>query len=88
MVDWGKELGIDKDLLAIEHFWHPVAQYENDLIRQRGEDYWAYYRHKNQEPPSRMARAYSKARPRFDFTERQLELAIQSLRKDDNDGQA
>lgn len=88
MVDWAKELGIDKTILSLEHFWHPVAQWENDLIRKRGEDYWAWHRHGHSEPPSRMAMIDGKRYPRFDFTERQLELAIQSLRKDDNDGTA
>ena len=88
MVDWSKELGIDKDLLQLEAFWHPVAQYENELIRKRGEDYWAWHRLQNPEPPSRMASIDAQARPRFKFTERQLELAIQSLRKEQNDGQA
>lgn len=78
MVDWSKELGIDKNVLSLEHFWHPVAQYDNDLIRKRGEDYWAWHRLQNPEPPSRMASIDAKARPRFRFTERQLELAIQS----------
>lgn len=88
MVDWSKELGIDLDELAKEHFSHPLAQYENDQIRQRGEDHWAHHRYNNLEAPSRMAYLDARQRPRFRFTERQLEIAIQSARKEDNDGQA
>jgi hypothetical protein len=39
MVDWADELGIDLTVLHLEAFWHPVAQWDNDRIRRRGEDY-------------------------------------------------
>ena len=37
MVDWADELGLDLASLHLEAFWHPVAQWENDRIRQQGE---------------------------------------------------
>lgn len=36
-----KLLGISKRRLALEAFTHPVAKYQNDKIRARGETYWA-----------------------------------------------
>lgn len=79
MVDWADELGIDLATLHLEAFWHPVAQWENARIAKQGEDYWAWYRQAHPEPPTRVARVESKARPRFEFTERQMQIAMRSV---------
>ena len=79
MVDWADELGIDLAVLHLEAFWHPVAQWENAKIAEAGESYWDWYRHAHPEPPTRVARAEAKQRPGFDFTERQMAIAMRSL---------
>jgi hypothetical protein len=79
-VDWAEELGIDLRTIHLEAFWHPVAQWENARIARRGEDYWAWVRHCNPEKPSPSAKATAKARPMFEFTERQIEIALRSAR--------
>jgi hypothetical protein len=78
-ISWAEQLGIHLEALYTEAFWHPVAAYENDRIRKQGEAYWAWVRHCNPEPPSRVARMEAKKRPMFEFTERQLEIALRSL---------
>jgi hypothetical protein len=79
MVDWADELGIDLPTLHTEAFWHPVAQWENARIAEQGEAYWAWYRHAHPEPPTRVARDEAKRRPRFEFTERQMQIAMRSV---------
>lgn len=78
MVDWADELGIDLATLHVEAFWHPVAQWENDRIRAQGEDYWAWRRLQNPEPPTPVAERESKRR-RYQFTDRQLQIAMKAL---------
>jgi hypothetical protein len=75
MVDWASELGIDLAVLHVEAFWHPVAQWENDRIRRQGEDYWAWRRLQNPEPPTPVAVRES-SRPSYEFTDRQLQIAM------------
>jgi hypothetical protein len=79
MVDWADELGIDLAALHLEAFWHPVAQWENARISEKGDLYWAWYRQAHPEPPTTVARFEAKPRPRFDFTERQMEIAMRSV---------
>lgn len=78
-LDYATELGIDLKELVKEAFWHPVAAHQNAEIRKRGEEYWEYVRRVNPEPPPRMAVLDAKPRPRFQFTEKQLEIALRSL---------
>lgn len=79
MVDWAHEMGLDISKVSIEAFWHPIAQWENARIAEQGEAYWAWYRHAHPEEPARMARMDAPKRPRFEFTERQIQIAIRSM---------
>jgi hypothetical protein len=81
MVDWADELGIDLATLHVEAFWHPVAQWDNDRIRRRGEDFWEWRRQSNPEPPTPVAVRES-TRPSYEFTDRQLQIAMRSLHAD------
>jgi len=78
-VDWATELGINLATLHLEAFWHPVAQWENARIAQQGEEYWAWRRLQNPEPPSVVARMEAKPRPMLDFTEKQMKIGMRLL---------
>jgi hypothetical protein len=78
-VDWAEELGIDMVALSMEAFWHPVAQWENARIAKQGEDYWAWRRLQNPEPPIPLDRFEAKPRPMFDFTEKQIAMGLRLL---------
>ena len=78
MVDWADELGIDLATLHLEAFWHPVAQWENARIQKAGDDYWAWRRLQNPEPPTPVAIRESK-RPAYEFTDRQLQIAMSAI---------
>ena len=78
MVDWADELGIDLAILHVEAFWHPVAQWDNARIQKAGEDYWHWYRLRHPEPPTPVAVRESK-RPKYEFTDRQLQIAMRAL---------
>jgi len=78
MVDWADELGIDLTTLHLEAFWHPVAQWENDRIRQQGEDYWEWYRRTHPEPPPPRVPRQAK---RYSFTDRQMQIAMKAVGK-------
>lgn len=78
MVDWADELGIDLTTLHLEAFWHPVAQWDNAKIQRAGEEYWAWRRLQNPEPPTPVASRES-TRPTYEFTDRQLEIAMNAM---------
>lgn len=85
MVDYAKEYGIDVDVLMTERFSHPIAQWENARIVDQGVAYWEWYRHQHPEAPKeepvvvRTRRKYER-RERYVFTDRQLEIAMRSIR--------
>lgn len=83
-MDYAKEYGIDLDRLVREGFAHPIAQWENALIAERGEAYWERYRRTHPvEPDGEDNPKHSKPRrPRkYSFTDEQMAIAMRSIRE-------
>jgi hypothetical protein len=84
MVDYGREYGIDIDVLVMEGFGHPAAQWDNARIAERGEKFWEWYRQAHAPAPKRDSMG-KRSKPRrvrkYSFTDEQMAIAMRSVRE-------
>ena len=84
MVDYAKEYGIDVGVLLTEAFSHPVAQWDNARIHDRGVEFWEWYRRTHPQAPNGPDNSkHSKPRRerKYSFTETQMAIAMRSVRE-------
>ena len=84
MVDYAKEYGIDRDALMTESFGHPIAQWENADIHDKGVAFWEWYRRTHPVAPTGPdnSKQSKPRRPRqYSFTDEQMAIAMRSVRE-------
>lgn len=84
MVDYAKEYGIDLDALMTESFGHPIAQWENADIHDKGVAFWVWYLRTHPQAPTGPDNS-KKTKPRrprqYSFTDEQMAIAMRSVRE-------
>ena len=83
MVDYAKEYGIDRDTLMTESFGHPIAQWENERIHEKGVEFWDWYRRTHPVAPAASEEPVRKVRrpKQYSFTDEQIAIAMRSVRE-------